>query len=208
MIEFYDDVISQIDRLTGMIKDFDNHIDDFDRVMTEMSVRDIEKTIEFLDTIYMGLGKREAPKELIAERDKLLIKINMILIDAKHNQSEDVKSETIADIPEAKRDLSRLDEWVKIEYKNKDRSNDKSILDRLKLDIETFVSSYDKSDITALAQLTYEYLLQKSVKPSCFKGWMVVFCDIIGTKAPTLKQSQVIERYEKLKKTYYYLITS
>lgn len=101
MIEFYDDVKSQIYRLTGMIKDFDNHTDDFDRVMTAMLVEDIEKSIETLNTIYFNLGKREAPDELITKRDELLAEINVMLANAEHNQSEDVKPYEYKGIAEA-----------------------------------------------------------------------------------------------------------
>ena len=108
---------------------------------------------------------------------------------------------------ESKRDLSKLDDLIHPNYKDKQRRDDISLLDRVKSDINTFVSSYNKSQITALALLIYESdLLHKNTKPEYFVGWKSIFCDIIGVPTNTLKPSAVKKDYEALKKTYYYIL--
>lgn len=84
--------------------------------------------------------------------------------------------------------------------------NEKQI-ERFKKDIDTFIDSYTKNQIVALASVIYDILHKKTTKPKFFSAWLKTFCAIIGKTTPSAKQSKTEVQAEKstMKSTYYYL---
>lgn len=100
--------------------------------------------------------------------------------------------------PPPEMDLSKLDDLFILKITEKQKA-------RLKADIETFISTYKKKQIVALASILYDLLHVNIKRDHSFKSWLKMFCEIVGKEIPTAKENQVKEEIEAMKNTYYYL---
>lgn len=145
----------------------------------------IERTLELNDGLFLHCEQ---------------IKQFSLLAEKIYNELQGESKAPAKDLeppPPPEMDLSKLDDLFipKITEKQKER---------LKKDIETFISTYNNKKLVGFAVILYD-LLHVTIKPRYFTTWLKMFCEIAGKEIPSAKENQVKKEIEEMKKAYYYL---
>ena len=145
----------------------------------------IERTLELNDGLFLHCEQ---------------IKQFSLLAEELYQSINDTSAPDTATIepPPPEMNLSKLDDLFILKITEKQKA-------RLKADIETFISTYKKKQIVALASILYDLLHVNIKRDHSFKSWLKMFCEIVGKEIPTAKENQVKEEIKAMKNTYYYL---
>lgn len=146
----------------------------------------IERTLELNDGLFLHCEQIKQ-FSLLAEK---------IYNELQGGSNTPAKDQDQAPPPEM--DLSKLDDLFILKITDKQK-------ERLKKDIETFISTYKKKQIVAFASILYDLLHVNVKRIHSFTSWKKLFCEIVGKEIPTAKENQVKKEIEEMKKTYYYL---
>ena len=145
----------------------------------------IERTLELNDGLFLHC-------EQIKQFSLLAEELYQKIIDTSAPDTATIEP------PPPEMNLSKLDDLFILKITEKQKA-------RLKDDIETFISTYKKKQIVALASILYDLLHVNIKRDHSFKSWLKMFCEIVGKEIPTAKENQVKEEIKAMKKTYYYL---